>query len=52
MLEEGLLRQRDWEYATSAYAINDETRERLRAQVIEQNGEKLELIAPTPSQGK
>ena len=46
-LERDLVRQRDWEYAaTTAFLLTDATREALRARVIAEYGEKLELIAP------
>jgi hypothetical protein len=44
-LERDLIRQRDWDYSVSAYALPDEAREELRRKVIAQFGAALELIA-------
>ena len=38
--------ERDWEYAATAFLLTDAAREALRARVIAEYGEKLELIAP------
>jgi hypothetical protein len=45
-LERDLIRQCDWNYSVTAFLVPDEAREDLRRQVIQQFGEKLELIAP------
>ena len=46
MLERDLIRQRDWDYAASAFGVPPEAREELRRQVIAQFGAALELIVP------
>jgi len=46
-LDRDLIRERDWDYAASAFALDAARREELRRQVIRQYGEKLELIAPS-----
>ena len=46
MLERDLIRQRDWDYAASAFGIPAEAREELRRQVIAQFGKALEIIVP------
>jgi len=46
-LERDLIRERYWDYSTSAFVLDDSMREELRRQVIAQYGEKLELIAPS-----
>jgi hypothetical protein len=43
--ERDLIRQRDWDYAASAFGLPAENREELRRQVIAHYGEKLELLA-------
>ena len=45
-LERDLLRQRDWDYAATAYGLSSDQRENVRSQVIARYGKKLELIAP------
>ena len=45
--ERDMIRQREWDYSASAFGLSDEDRERLRRQVIEEYGAKLELIAPS-----
>ena len=45
-LDRDLIRQRDWDYAVSAFALTPSQREELRKQIIAQHGEALELIAP------
>lgn len=44
-LERDLIRQREWDYSVSAFAVSDDGREKLRDQVIKKYGAKLELIA-------
>lgn len=51
-LERDLIRQRAWDYSASAYGMSDESREKLREDVIKEYGKKLELIAPSPSRHK
>ena len=45
-LERDLIRQRDWEYSTSAFGLSSEARKTLRRQIIKQYGASLEIIAP------
>ncbi len=45
-LERDLIRDRDWDYAASAFGLSADDREKLRRQVVEQYGEARELIAP------
>lgn len=45
-LDRDLIRQRDWDYAPSAFGVPEDRREELRRHAIKQYGEKLELIAP------
>ncbi|MCK4260140.1 MAG: hypothetical protein KAX49_14270 [Halanaerobiales bacterium] len=44
-LERDMIRQRDWAYSMTAFAMNDKQRENLRKKVIKKYGKKLELIA-------
>lgn len=46
-LDRDLIRQRDWDYAVSAFGLDAAGREELRRQVIVQYGEILEIIAPS-----
>jgi len=46
MFERDLIRQREWDYAASAFGLPAEAREELRRQVIAQFGAALELISP------
>ena len=46
-LDRDLIRQRDWEYSSSAFGLSDELREKLRDEVIKKYGSKLELITPS-----
>ena len=46
-LERDLIRNRDWDYSTTAFGCPPERLEELRAQVIREHGERLELLAPT-----
>ena len=50
-LERDLIRQRDWDYSMAAFCMPPEKREELRARVIREYGEELELIVP-PESGK
>jgi hypothetical protein len=56
LLERDLIRQRDWDYSVSAYALPPEAREKLREEVIKKYGPGLELIsdnsAPAPKRKK
>lgn len=45
-LERDLIREREWDYSVAAHGVSPEGREELRALVIRQYGEELELIAP------
>jgi hypothetical protein len=45
-LERDLIRQRDWDYSATAFGVPALKREDLRRHVVQQYGEKLELIAP------
>lgn len=47
-LDRDLIRQRDWDYSATAFGVPTEQREELRATVIKQYGESLELIVPEP----
>jgi hypothetical protein len=46
-LERDLIRQRDWEYSASAFGLSNESREKLRNDLIKKYGKELELIAPS-----
>ena len=50
-LERDLIRQCDWDYCFSAFAIPGKEREKLRNNVIKKYGESLELIAPSGKAG-
>ena len=43
-LERDLIRQRNWDYCVSAYAVPGKEREKLRNNVIKKYGKSLELI--------
>ena len=43
-IQRDLIRARDWDYVAAAFGLDDEGRERLRAEVIRQYGAKNELI--------
>jgi len=43
-VQRDLIRARDWDYVAAAFGLDDEGRERLRAEVIRQSGAKNELI--------
>jgi hypothetical protein len=45
-LERDLIRQRDWGYSASAFALSAHDREQLRRQIIARHGARMELIAP------
>ena len=45
-LERDLIREREWNYSVTAFAVDPSNYEELRKQVIAQHGEKLELISP------
>lgn len=45
-LDRDLIRQRDWDYAASAFALREDQYEQLRRDVIARYGVELELIAP------
>ena len=45
-LERDLIRERDWNYSVTAFAVDQSNYEELRKQVIAQHGENLELISP------
>lgn len=45
-LDRDLIRQRDWDYSTTAFAIPPERREELRSAIIREYGKELELITP------
>ena len=46
-LERDLIRERDWNYSVTAFAVDPSNYEELRKQVIAQHGENLELISPS-----
>ncbi|MCG3154975.1 MAG: hypothetical protein DKINENOH_01573 [bacterium] len=50
--ERDMIRQRQWDYSASAFALPVEFREGLRSEVIRKYGSKLELIAPSPQPEK
>ena len=43
-IQRDLIRARDWDYVAAAFGLDDEGRERLRAEVVRQYGAKNELI--------
>jgi hypothetical protein len=43
-IQRDLIRARDWDYVAAAFGLEDEGRERLRAEVIRQYGAENELI--------
>ncbi len=45
-LDRDLIRQRDWDYSASAFAVPSERREELRSAIIREYGKDLELITP------
>jgi len=46
-LERDFIRERQWDYSLMAYGVPTEKREELRRAVIDQYGEKFELILPS-----
>ena len=46
-LDRDLIRQRDWEYSITMFAVPAERREELRSAVIREYGKELELITPS-----
>ena len=48
MLDRDLIRQRAWEYSTSAFGVAPEKREGLRKAVIARYGKAMELLAEGP----
>jgi hypothetical protein len=51
-IQRDLIRARDWDYVAAAFGLDDEGRERLRAEVIRQYGPKNELIVDPPKRRK
>lgn len=51
-LDRDLIRQREWAYSASAFAVPESKLEDLRKEVIKQYGEELELIAPAETKQK
>jgi len=51
-LDRDLIRQREWDSSASAYGLSNETREKLRNDVMKKYGKELELIAPTRKNNK
>lgn len=49
-LDRDLIRQRDWDYSAMAFGVPPQKREKLRAAIIREYGEDLELIAPRDSE--
>jgi hypothetical protein len=43
-IQRDLIRARNWDYVAAAFGLDDEGRERLRAEVIRQYGAENELI--------
>ena len=50
MLERDFIRQRNCEYSALAFGVPDDKREELRKHIIENYGERLELIEPDNNQ--
>jgi hypothetical protein len=48
-LERDLIRERDWDYAASAFLLSDADREKLRQQIVREHGLALELITSNKS---
>ena len=44
--ERDMLRQRNWDYSALAFGVPASKREELRRQIIEEYGERCELIVP------
>lgn len=54
-LDRDMIRQRNWDYSAAAFGVPTDRREELRAEVIRQYGERLELISadgPVEAEGK
>lgn len=51
-LERDLIRERQWDYSVTAFGVPAENREEIRKAVIDQYGERLELIAPSSGKKK
>jgi hypothetical protein len=49
--ERDVIRQRDWDYSALAFGVPEDKREALRRQIIEEYGERLELISPRKDPG-
>ncbi len=47
-LDRDFIRTREWDYSASAFGCPVDKREQLRAHVIAQHGEALELLAEEP----
>lgn len=45
-MERDQIRQNDWNYTYSGFALNDEQRQKLRSEIIQKYGVALELISP------
>ena len=45
-LDRDMIRQRHWDYSSTAFVVPQEKHEELRREIIKQYGAKLELIAP------
>ena len=46
-LERDFIRERQWDYSVTAFAVAPEEREEIRKAVTDQYGEKMELILPS-----
>ena len=46
-LERDFIRERQWDYSAMAFGVPAEKREELRKAIIDQYGEKLEIIQPS-----
>lgn len=51
-LERDLIRNRDWDYSVSAFAVPEEKLEKLRERVIHEYGDRYELIEPRETKTK
>ncbi|MFK7848489.1 MAG: hypothetical protein AB8G77_24585 [Rhodothermales bacterium] len=45
-LDRDMIRERAWDYSTLAFGISDDKREALRRHIIQEFGERYELISP------
>ncbi|MBN2090461.1 hypothetical protein JW964_12680 [candidate division KSB1 bacterium] len=50
--ERDIIRLRDWNYSALAFGLTEESREKLRNEIIKQYGKKLEMIAPSKDNEK